>query len=739
MAQNKMSSQQLSLKINEVLDHVCVNNEIIRCRRNCYLQLECNRKVKYYTKHGVLYDCFYFGSQSEGTTTTGIHSDFDYVNIDNNIVVVTNDSDYVSENTYTFKMDKFTNRGYCCIRDTSICKDSDMSYGNFKKSLKKHYRPNTSYLMNSFYVKDNLFGENPEREGPALYIRSPNNDEFNFIDGFYCTTWPSEVINTFCLNQTKRLWPSDRLVEDILKSRCFVVPKGRDNGPDSDIEWRLSFSFGERILMFDLNIVQIRCYVLMKYIKITFLDNVPNCKGIVSSYVCKTVLFHYVSQTPNCEWVEEKLIQNFNKCLCELRKYIDEENCPHFIMPMNNLLANKLDKTMSARLSMKLKEIIESNDHALYGIELDDFGELLKDEDISGKEHAIRTQREQFFVLMTDNVGKELALDFYDINPNRPFMTSISQSNQTNTGREYKSSENIGNNNIEIRRKIKMRFYWLQQLRHNTSESDERMHAAIDFFECTYSTLIGSLLASTDIQDNRSLSSEALQRLQQGLKYSDAASAHLKLASVSLLSGDLDSTNSLLDIIRNILDGKHIVNVCSCRDKWVLTQKNIETGIPQLLKLSYLEMRKNAATCVTYLPEEIGSCPKELQYEMYRAVFAEKPEIAWSSIWIYLAQIPQLPFLYFLQYKLYKERGMTEQYLHAFGKLIGVLWNAELYSRHLDTILNLIGQCHEQEGQMDLALLSYYYSIQIEPVYNAAKFLICCNIVKQLRLQGRIL
>ncbi|KAL4219123.1 hypothetical protein ACF0H5_021706 [Mactra antiquata] len=184
------------------------------------------------------------------------------------------------------------------------------------------------------------------------------------MHAFYCSSWPREASNTFLYNQTARYRPSDQLVQDILQSRCFVVPKGISDGQYSDIEWRLSFSCAERLLMFDLNCVHIRCYVLLKYDKTTFLNNIPNCKGIVSSNVCKTVLFHPLSQTPKTNWIEEELIENLTKCLQTLKKLIDEENYSHFIMPKNNLLANRLEmaqyKKDGREFSLKINKILNN-------------------------------------------------------------------------------------------------------------------------------------------------------------------------------------------------------------------------------------------------------------------------------------------------------------------------------------------------------------------------------------------
>ncbi|KAL4218476.1 hypothetical protein ACF0H5_023210 [Mactra antiquata] len=743
MAETLNTSQGLSIKINEVLNHLGLNDEIISYRRKCNLEIECNEKVFFHTRSCSPMEIFYFGSQSEGTTTDGINSDLDYVSLHNTIGVLTNSSDQVPEELiYTFQMDKFTDQGYCCLRDISFCEESDVCK-SLSPLFTKHHKPNTSYLMNSFYFRDNVYCDKNEREGPSFYLKAPYKVEFNALNAFYCTAWPPTVSDTF--RQTKRTWPSDRLVEDILRTRCFVVPKGSDNGSDSDIEWRLSFSCAERLLMFDLNIVQIRCYVLMKYIKITFLDTLPDCKGIVSSYICKTALFHTVSQTHEYEWTEENLFQNFNKCLCTLRKFVDEENCPHFIMPMNNLLRHKLDKQKKENIALELQRIIESNGDTLFDIKIDKFGELLRDDVMKGStEVIVKQQSELFYQLISSSGCNKLGYNAYLFEQN---LESISICNWQSPHQAFFELDNNYSENIDVRNKetcqrVKESFLRLRQLYDKTPRSMNEMHCAIKVWEGIYSTLIGSLLSSAYIKDGHQISDEALGCLQLGMECTNVASTHLKLASIMFLTGNYDSTRSILDDISAKLDNTLIEHLCQCKGLFAGNGKSLEFS-QMLTKKTCLEIvKENVADCVVYIPEEVSSCPKELQYEMYRTAFNKKPIAdfwcAEIAHFLYFASLPQLPFFYFMKYKLYKQLGMTEQALECLIKLLNKDFERNLYKGHRGTISNLIGQCLEQEGDFNLALKAYYHSLKREPVYNAAKILICCNLVKQFNIRNTL-
>ncbi|KAL4230912.1 hypothetical protein ACF0H5_011287 [Mactra antiquata] len=717
MAHSLTNSQRLSLKINRIFDYLSVNEETIRHRRNCYLQIESNHTATLVAEQVISEEVFYFGSQSEGTTTIGLKSDYDCVAIPHKINVKTNASDPIPDDSiYAFKMEGFTKRGFCLLRYLSFEKrENPLVYNRFERSLK----PGTSYLKNSFQVLDDWYGTIPEKEGPAIYHQTKTGESINCLCGFACTSWPTEVINTFVMNQSKCQWPSDHLLQDILQSKCFLVPKGSGTGPHADIEWRLSFSCGERLLMFDLNIVHIRCYILMKYIKTQFLDNVLNCKGIVSSYICKTVLFHTLSRALDSHWLEEDLLKYWKKCLTMLYKFIEDENCPHFIMPKNNLLANKLDKTMKIGLLTELQRIINSDGHALFEIQIDEFGELAKHDFTPRKgEYAIYTQRYLFY----DIISNYSCLMLQTV-----CGLSVGCSRY---GKLVNMPDEIHDSYCErIRTMLKelLKFYSGNQC------SNQRMTDSVRIWLCLYSTIMGSYLASDDIKNNSCLSSESFQWLLLGMQCTDVASAHLKLVSILFMSGDLECTNILLNDICKKMDSRSLIaHCCSCK-RMSLLKRQFEEIEDILSKQTFGEIfRENVAYCVVFVPEEIHSCPKELRYEMHRGVFSKMQKgYSCFTSWVNLASIPQLPFLHFMQYKYYQKLGMKTQCHQALIDMMNFDLYIELCLQHLDTVYNLIGQCLEQEGFYNEALQMYRHSLQIEPEYNAAKFHICCNLLTQ--------
>ncbi|KAL4218219.1 hypothetical protein ACF0H5_022955 [Mactra antiquata] len=394
-------------------------------------------------------------------------------------------------------------------------------------------------------------------------------------------------------------------------------------------------------------------------------------------------------------------------------------------MPNSNLLANKLNEITKVSLSTELQRIIKGNGRVFFHVQIDDFGDLLR----RGKkenEYEHRLLKEMIAVSVGCIIGYIFNLydDIYNV-----FNLEQLEMENNDIGHFHDKYNKI------IDEKLKSNIRRIQQLYHRTPIKHEQMHNAIHVIAGLNKTFRGSFLASADIKYRGEISDEAFHCLLQGMNCTTVAFAHLKLASILFLIDDIDSCNNLIDHIREKYVDRQIVDVCMCKAEY--SEVCLTPHFRELFsKKTYVELRRqHIAGCVIYLPSEINSCPKELQYEMYRFAFDEKPKKHFNYIErMYCASIPQLPFLYFMQYKLYKQMGkrMRRKCYDALKSLIDITYQPDLNENHLETAYNLIGQCFEQEGDFDAALFYYHESLKWEPVYNAAKILICCNLVKQL-------
>jgi hypothetical protein len=132
-----------------------------------------------------------------------------------------------------------------------------------------------------------------------------------------------------------------------------------------------------------------------------------------------------------------------------------------------------------------------------------------------------------------------------------------------------------------------------------------------------------------------------------------------------------------------------------------------------------------AAFCVKFIHEEINCVPHELQYEMFRSTQDDMIHRHKNrDFWMDWAVVDSLPFLYFLQYKIYSHLQRHQDQQQALNNLIRTIVNDENL-KHRETALNILGQCMEQENRRQQALNCYLLSLQQRARNNAANFHFC--------------
>ncbi|XP_045194229.2 uncharacterized protein LOC123549857 [Mercenaria mercenaria] len=172
------------------------------------------------------------------------------------------------------------------------------------------------------------------------------------------------------------MWPTQKMKRYCENTGCLIVPVSSKSSQYEELEWRISTSLAERCLMFNLNITQMRCYILMKMILKTFIT--PQCNGALSSFMCKTVLLHCIQSTHSNNWRPPNLLACLTCCLTVLEKFVRQINCPHFIIPENNLMAGRISPYNKHKILEILRNIIRSEGSVLLEIPIDNIGTRLQ-------------------------------------------------------------------------------------------------------------------------------------------------------------------------------------------------------------------------------------------------------------------------------------------------------------------------------------------------------------------------
>ncbi|XP_053375465.1 uncharacterized protein LOC123534068 [Mercenaria mercenaria] len=606
--------------------------------------------------------------------------------------------------------DETTPPGYCLLQNLRVDEPSSCTCifhrthedfcadGKGRMLIKNSYNKNDreGYVVN----------------GPAHTY--PGSDLFSAIDevtAFQCKSWPEEA-QLWLSQEGIGGWPTEEMRRYCETTGCFVVPVGSKHGSNQQLEWRISTSTAERYLVFSLNITQIRCYILMKMILKTLIS--PQCEDAISSYMCKTVLFHCIHTSHLNQWQEHNLLACLKCCLVSLQDCVKQINCPHFIIPENNLMAGKISYPVQQQLLAVLEPIIQCEVWALMDIPIDDLGMRLQEKmtmlpmyppgfyyhsavnvssEVSG--HLMYTF---FYLLRLGSYSKIIRLVRKEMNPFLLFNT------------------------ISILGKI-----------YSAVESDTPQKSVCRLLAPQFCSSLGSVMASTNIDTGSSISHIALAWFSAGLN-SDVSSSRLKLASALYCAGEMERTEYVLSNVEEKYDLDVVAPVCGCSGNYTMALKpgflsKCDTGNEELIK-------DIVAFCVVFMRCEINCVPQELQYEMFRATQEDLLERDEDDGWIDCAVVDSLPYLYFLQYKTYRhlQRGADQQraLLH-----LATTIDTDRNLRHRETALNLLGQCLEQENRYDAALCCYIKSRNIRTRNNAANIHIC-KLLSTISLRRRV-
>ncbi|VDI06310.1 Hypothetical predicted protein [Mytilus galloprovincialis] len=170
------------------------------------------------------------------------------------------------------------------------------------------------------------------------------SDKEGYIDSaacLHCKTWVSPAIQW--ITRSRYSWPSDDVKQSILKHGVLFVPIGVKGSPKEDIEWRVSFSVGEKLLINTFTHTQLLCYALLKILLKDVIATYFECKDFLCSYFLKTIIFWISKELPQSIWKPSNVIPCFMRCFRRLIYCVEYSVCLHYFIPENNMFENKIE------------------------------------------------------------------------------------------------------------------------------------------------------------------------------------------------------------------------------------------------------------------------------------------------------------------------------------------------------------------------------------------------------------
>ena len=144
-------------------------------------------------------------------------------------------------------------------------------------------------------------------------------------------------------------WPSQEQIDKCKTLECFFVQVGHPNSDEKHLQWRISLSLQERLLVTSFNSVQLKCYVLLKMIKKERIHKALGEKSL-TSYHFKTSMLYMIENTPAEFWTEENLLVCVHHCLRQMLLWVETGVCPNYFIPEENMFDGRIFGQVRCRL-----------------------------------------------------------------------------------------------------------------------------------------------------------------------------------------------------------------------------------------------------------------------------------------------------------------------------------------------------------------------------------------------------
>ncbi|XP_076086779.1 cyclic GMP-AMP synthase-like receptor 2 [Mytilus galloprovincialis] len=275
--------------------------------------------------------CITSGSYGEGLEMRG--SDLDLMRVSKSIKVNDDEQpDFDPSKTYLSMDTDDVKPGFTLLR---------LEYSRDQYILKCCEEHNGKRYFSSALYKGNILlsgDKGKQIHGPCITDRKGVVD---YAFSLHCKTWISSAVNW--ITRSDSSWPSHNVKHSILKHGVLFVPIGVHGSPKEDLEWRVSFSVAEKLLINTFTHTQLMCYALLKIVLKDVIANDSECKDLLCSYFLKTIIFWISEELPSSVWQPNNIITCFMRCFGRLVYCVEHSVCSHYFIPENNMFENKIE------------------------------------------------------------------------------------------------------------------------------------------------------------------------------------------------------------------------------------------------------------------------------------------------------------------------------------------------------------------------------------------------------------
>ena len=449
----------------------------------------------------------------------------------------------------------------------------------------------------------------------------------------------------------------------------------------------------ERKLMFDFTEEQMMVFVLLKMLKKEYCK--PKFDDNFSTFHIKTAMMFCIESHPPDIWRIDNIVECATYCITILIQYAQDNVCPHFTMDGVNLFDGKLSELDIRQLETFLISLREHITENICELKMDSFGVKVLHK-VHDKESIIEHQTEIL----------------------KPITWMVRGIQCDTVQHIYSQLREMDVNNAVCC--VSDHLTYLRGLQ--SLGSDLQREAANLLLPFLYGTL-ASIMASC-ITTQQPVTQDIIDLYQPSFEC-DLMNGKPKYASMLYCRGQYDQAADMLNHCEGLL-GPDVAHFCRCYGRHYHYQP--DTFLRKTLNTSTVELMKTSSTsCVIFCKHELPCVPEHLQNEMYRTqTQKEKKERNRLHTWMDLVLIDCEPFLYYLQYLVYREKSNLPRKQSAMSRLVYYFDHGlgkelcDIARGHRDTMLHMLAHCLELEDRPDVAWQLYQRSINIYPTNNMA-------------------
>ncbi|XP_045167997.2 uncharacterized protein LOC123531255 [Mercenaria mercenaria] len=395
-------AMECSLYISDLMDHLGYSYDMIRYRQQTYSYYDRLARSSIHTRVTT-------GGKGEGTNFY-YESDIDYIHIVKDALCAQKPKKLIhKKNISLFKVDmQATPPGYTKLKlikcdaesyRTSIMASLTLDNGERYLSSDLFTHEIRKYVHE--WCLRNEIKTHPAR-GPSTPT-SLGNLNIDNVRCFRCLY--HKHLQAWASRRRPRGWPSREHVHDICDIDGHIVPVGFKGSPTQYLEWRICYTSAELYLMKILNETQLKVYIILKNISKSVLKPISDD---ITSYIMKNIFLWQCETLGIDMFAKHTLTARTEDCLRYLKRSVENNCLPSYMIPERNLLAGKLNINQRRQLislindSLELGNIIPLSDMLRAGVSvMFDAPDVLK-------EFGRKRKRVEMLVLMKKRIILEM-------------------------------------------------------------------------------------------------------------------------------------------------------------------------------------------------------------------------------------------------------------------------------------------------------------------------------------------